>query len=154
MPYLQRGPLKSVMSLQYFFSAFISFNIGSEIRYIQLLLSTEMEKYPIIWLLRLHFYAVPFMCLIFFIASEPRGFEISLWPRAQITWAYRWRYTRGDVLIQDRILSLISERGCVHATGGGRHTGQISAKITCELPGFWRDILLSNVTYSYKASFL
>lgn len=65
MPYLQRGPLKSVMSLQYFFSAFISFNIGSEIWYIQLLLSTEMEKYPIIWLLRLHFYAVPFMCLIF-----------------------------------------------------------------------------------------
>lgn len=65
MPYLQRGPLKSVMSLQYFFSAVVSFNIGSEIRYIQLLLSIEMEKYPIIWLLRLQSYAVPFMCLIF-----------------------------------------------------------------------------------------
>lgn len=65
MPYLQRGPLKSVMSLQYFFSAVVSFNIGSEIRYIQLLLSIETEKYPIIWLLRLQSYAVPFMYLIF-----------------------------------------------------------------------------------------
>lgn len=65
MPYLQGGPPKSVMSLQYFFSAVVSFNIGSEIRYIQLLLSIEMKKYPIIWLLRLQSYAVPFMYLIF-----------------------------------------------------------------------------------------